>query len=150
MSSEFYQGLLWLLIGVAVTFFSRKYSMGTLSEPGPGVLPFGLGLVLILLSVLLLFRSRRHREMSQDKRLPFGSRYGRVLWVILLLGAGTFCLETLGYLLLLFLLIAGAMVIVEPRRWVSALMLGVASSILSYVLFNIWLKVPLPRGWIHF
>jgi hypothetical protein len=150
MSGEFLQGLFWLFIGIAVTLFSSKYSMGTLTDPGPGALPFGLGLVFILLSILLLLRSRRMNEGDREVRLPFGSRYGRVLWVGLLLGVGTFWLENLGYLLVLFLLITGAMFIMEPRRWVSALTLGMTSSILSYLLFNVWLRVPLPRGWIYF
>ena len=150
MSGELLQGLLWLFIGITVTVFSSKYSMGTLTDPGPGALPFGLGLVFILLSILLLLRSRRMNEVDRNSRLSFGSRYRRVLWVVALLMVATLWLESLGYLLAVFLLIAGAMLIMEPRRWGSALVVGVTSSLVSYLLFHVWLNVPLSPGLIYF
>ena len=150
MSGELLQGLLWLFIGITVTIFSSKYSMGTLTDPGPGALPFGLGLVFILLSILLLLRSRRMNEVDRNGRLSFGSRYRRVFWVVLLLIGVTFWLESLGYLLAVFLLIAGAMLIMEPQRWGSALVVGVTSALVSYLLFHVWLNVPLPLGLIYF
>jgi hypothetical protein len=62
----------------------------------------------------------------------------------------TLWLERLGYLLAVFLMITGAMLIMEPRRWGSALALGVTSSVVSYLLFHGWLNVPLPSGVIYF
>ena len=147
MSGEVLQGLFWLLIGIAVTTYSSKYNMGSLSELGPGALPFGLGFVFILLSLLLIARSRRN---DADGRLPFGPKWFRVLCVIALLMVGTFFLEDVGYLLVIFFMIAGPMLIIGHRKWVSALILGVTSSVGSYFLFHVWLNVPLPMGWVHF
>jgi putative tricarboxylic transport membrane protein len=150
MRSDVVQGLLWLCIGVAITFFSSQYSMGTISQPGPGALPFGLGLVSMLLSIIHLFRSWRHGVSEQDQRLPFGSRWHKVLLIFLLMTLVTFLLESLGYLLSIFLLISIVMFIMEPRRWVSGMLLGFISSLASYALFDLWLKVPLPKGIFHF
>jgi hypothetical protein len=147
MSGEFIQGLFWLLIGIAVTAFSSKYNMGSLDELGPGALPFGLGLVFVFLSLLLIARSWRKNVVV---RMPFGPKWLRILCVIALLMAGTFLLEGLGYLLVIFFMIAGPMLIMDRRRWVSALILGVTSSVGSYFLFHVWLNVPLPMGWVHF
>ena len=146
MSSDFFQSLLWLCIGVVVVLLSSRYSMGTLSEPGPGSLPFGLGLVFILLSLILLFHSYRTKKLEHEKRLPFGPRWPNVFRVILFLTLITFILESLGYLLSIFLMISVSMLIMEPRRWFSALLLGFISSFSSYVLFDVWLKVQLPKG----
>jgi hypothetical protein len=150
MSEDFFQGLLWLCIGVGVLFFSSSYSMGTLSEPGPGALPFGLGLVFVLLSLILLFRSWWSKPSEDEKRLAFGSRRRKVFMIILFLALVTFFLESLGYLLSIFLMITLSMLIVEPKRWVSALLLGIISSFSSYVLFEVWLKVQLPQGFFNF
>jgi hypothetical protein len=150
MSGDFFQGLLWLFIGVVVLFLSSSYSMGTLSEPGPGALPFGLGLVFVLLSSILLFRSWRSKAPENEKRLSFGSRWHKILMIILFLALVTFFLESLGYLLSIFLMITLSMLIMEPKRWISALLLGIISSFSSYVLFDIWLKVQLPEGLFHF
>ena len=121
--------------------------MGTISEVGPGALPFGLGIVFVILALLLMLRSRQN---AGERRLPFGSKYLKVLCVIGLLVAGTFLLETLGYLLAIFLVIAGSVIIMDLRRWVSALILGMTSSVGSYYLFHVWLNVPLPMGWLYF
>ena len=150
MSGDFFQALLWLFIGVVVLFLSSNYSMGTLSEPGPGALPFGLGLVFVLLSLILLFRSCRSKPPEDEKRLSFGSRWHKIFMIILFLALVTFFLESLGYLLSIFLMITLSMLIMEPKRWVSALLLGIISSFSTYVLFDVWLKVQLPKGLFYF
>jgi hypothetical protein len=150
MSGDFFQGLFWLFIGVVVLFFSSNYSKGTLSEPGPGALPFGLGLVFVLLSSILLFRSWRGKAPEHEKPLPFGARWHKIFLIALFLALLTFFLESLGYLLSIFLMITLSMLIMEPRRWVSALLLGIISSLCSYVLFDVWLKVLLPEGVFYF
>lgn len=150
MSGDFFQGLLWFCIGLVVLALSSKYSMGTLSEPGPGALPFGLGIILVLLSSILLFRSWLFKGHVFERRLPFGPRYGRVFLIILFLALDTFLLESLGYLLSIFLAISIAMFIMEPRRWVSSLLFGAIASLLSYALFDIWLNVSLPKGIFYF
>jgi len=150
MASGLLQGLLWFSIGIAVIFLSSKYSMGTLSEPGPGVLPFGLGLIFILLSTILLIRSIGAKRVPPEKRLPFGPRYHKVFLIISFLVLITFLMESLGYLLSIFLLITVAMLTMEPKRVVSAFLLGAISSLSSYILFDVWLKVPLPKGLFYF
>ena len=147
MAHEFYQGLLWLFFGIAVTYFSSKYSMGTLSEPGPGTLPSGLGLIFILLSVILLIRSWRFKG---EAPLPFGKRYRKVFLIIVFIALDTLLLESLGYISAVFLQIIVPMFLIEPRRWPSILLLGVISSLASYVLFAHWLGIPLPRGVFYF
>ena len=150
MSGDFFQALLWLFIGVVVLFLSSNYSMGTLSEPGPGALPFGLGLVFVLLSLILLFHSWRGKAPEHEKRLSFGTKWHKIFLIILFLALVTFFLESLGYLLSIFLMITISMFIMEPKRWVSALLLGIISSFSSYVLFDVWLKVQLPKGLFYF
>jgi putative tricarboxylic transport membrane protein len=150
MSGDFFQGLLWLFIGLAVVYFSSRYTIGTPSDPGPGALPFGLGLVLVLLSVILLFQSFRSKERQNEKHLPFGPKCLKVFAIILFLGLVTLTLESVGYLLSVFLMITVSMLIMEPRRWFSALFLGAIASYSSYLIFDVWLKVQLPEGLFHF
>jgi putative tricarboxylic transport membrane protein len=150
MSGDFFQGLLWLFIGLVVVFLSSQYTIGTLSDPGPGALPFGLGLVFVLLSMILLFQSFRIKNRENEKHLPFGPRRLKVFLIILFLGLIIVLLESLGYLLSIFLMISFSMLIMEPKRWLSALLLGVIASYSSYMLFDVWLKVQLPKGLFHF
>ncbi len=150
MTSDSFQSLLWLCIGVVVLFLSSKYSMGSLSEPGPGALPFGLGLIFVLLSTILFFRSWRSKEPDREKSPRFSSRWRKVFLIIFFLSMITFLLENLGYLISVFLLTAISMSIMDPRRWFSALLLGIFSSFFSYLLFDVWLKIQLPKGLFYF
>jgi hypothetical protein len=150
MSGDFYQGLLWLSIGLVAVFLSSRYTIGTLSDPGPGALPFGLGLVFILLSASLLFQSFRIKNPENEKHRPFGPRRLKVFLILLFLGLITFLLESLGYLLSIFFMMTFSMLIMEPKRWFSALLLGAVASCSSYMLFDVWLKVQLPKGLFHF
>jgi hypothetical protein len=150
MGSNFYQGLLWLAIGGIILYLSSNYKLGTPSDPGPGALPFGLGLVITFLSMILIVCSLRVKGFKFEHPLPYGPRYCKVLLITLVLVLDTFLLESLGYLLSVFILITIPMFILEPKRWISPLLLGIISSISSYVLFDIWLRVPLPKGLFSF
>jgi len=141
------QGLFWLGLGIAATILSTRYDMGSLSDPGPGALPFGLGLVFIVLSLAFMFGGRKAEDAGHQ---PFGPLWRKVVSTSLLLVAITVALESLGYLLAMFILIAASMLIIAPRRWVSALLLGAFCSFFTYVLFDIWLRVPLPAGLLSF
>ena len=150
MGVEFIQGLIWLGIGIGVISLSSRYNMGGLTEPGPGALPFGLGLVFVFLSMVLLIRAWRTREAVHERPVPFGPRYRKVFLILLFFAVDTFLIEPLGYIVAVFLLIIVPMFLIEPKRWVSILLLGVISSVASYVLFDHWLGLPLPRGPFHF
>lgn len=147
MGAEFYHALFWLCVGVTTTVMSWRYSLGSLTDPGPGALPFGLGLLFILLSLLLLAQSLSGpRIRGGGPRLPTGRGWRKVILVLLTIAASAFFFETLGYLLTVFSLVAVSMVLVEPRRWRLALVTGIVSSVASYVIFDVWLMVQLPRG----
>jgi putative tricarboxylic transport membrane protein len=148
MSGAVIQGLLWLGLGILVLILSQSYNMGTLREPGPGALPFGLGLVLVLLSIILLINALRKGEI--DKPPVFGKQASKVVASIALLMIDTLLLESLGYLIAIFILIVVIMLIMKPRQWISALVLGSISSISTYVIFDTWLKVSLPKGLLYF
>jgi putative tricarboxylic transport membrane protein len=146
MAGKSIQGLLWLCLGITISYLSTKYKVGTLDEPGPGVLPFICGLLFILFALILLVRTQRAKGSEREKPLVFGPRYRKVLLIMLFMAAVTFFMETLGYLVSVFLLIIVPMFLLEPKRWVSILLLGVISSFLSYLLFDFYLGIPLPKG----
>ena len=52
MRAEIFHALFWLFVGIVTTFSSTRYSLGSFSDPGPGALPFLLGVVFILLALI--------------------------------------------------------------------------------------------------
>jgi putative tricarboxylic transport membrane protein len=150
MKGELIQGLIWLLTGFVIVYLSSDYDRGSFAEPGPGALPFGLGIIFIGLSMILLIRCCRSKGREYEKPLPFGSRYRKVLLIILFMALDTFLFHPVGYLGAVFLLITVPMFLIEAKRWGSILLLGVISSFASYVLFDMWLGIPLPKGFFPF
>ena len=66
--------------------------------------------------------------------------------LLLVLAAYTFLLDFLGYLICTFLLVLFMLRATDPQRWTVALSMALLTAVGSYVVFAIWLSVPLPRG----
>lgn len=94
---EIIGGLFWLAAGLFFTGLSATYDLGSLSQPGPGLLPLALGILLSLLSVAILVRTRR---LSGNESSPlFTGRWRRVALSLAALMVAVFFFETAGYLL---------------------------------------------------
>lgn len=146
MRTEIFHALFWLCVGLIATYSSTHYSLGSLSDPGPGALPFILGLLFILLALIYLVQAARVRETPARKSFEIGAGWKKVAWIVALLTFSAVVFESLGFLITIFLLITISMLLMDPRRWMLAVFMGLSSSLGSYVLFDIWLKVQLPRG----
>jgi len=149
-NGEFFHALFWLGVGIFTTRLSTRYSLGSFSDPGPGALPFGLGVIFILLALIFLVMSVRGRELQNKTRsVTTGIGWRRILPVTLVLILCALWFETLGYLTTVFLLVTVSMLLAAPRRWMLALFTGALSALGSFVVFDLWLKVQLPRGIFH-
>jgi putative tricarboxylic transport membrane protein len=65
---------------------------------------------------------------------------------LVILAAYTFLLDPLGYPICTFLLVLFMLRVLDPQRWRVALSIAVLAAAGSYVVFAVWLSVPLPRG----
>jgi len=124
---------------------SVKMGIGKLSEPGPGLMPFGGGILLGILSLadLLLRNSSR---IKGDEIGFKGVRWGRLFLSIAPLFAFTLLLPILGYLITTFLVMLSLYKCIEPQKWWVALSAALLSTILTYLLFGVALKTFFPEG----
>ncbi len=118
--------------------------MGKASRPGPGFLPFGLALILILLSLALIMKNWK----KESGPAPFWPNRG---WLRPLLGVGIFLLYAfllgpLGFLFTTFLFLIFWMWIIERIRWVTILAISLGVTGILYFIFSYFLEVPLPAG----
>ncbi len=119
--------------------------IGRLSEPGPGLMPFGGGILLGILSLgdLLLKNARR----PKGEEIGFkGVRWDRLFLLIIILFAFTLLLPILGYLITTFLVMFFLYKGIEPQKWWVALLGAFFSTILTYLLFAVALKTLFPEG----
>ncbi|MFB3883880.1 MAG: tripartite tricarboxylate transporter TctB family protein [Thermodesulfobacteriota bacterium] len=140
--------IFWLMIGLLLSIWSTRYQVGGLLQPGPGFLPFGLGLALIFLSVFLFLReAREHPTTAHEAPIPSLAR-GRkkMAYTVLILLLVTFLFEKIGYLFTIFFFISSLMWGVTSRGWRTILLVALCSTLCIYFLFVLLLKQQLPIG----
>jgi putative tricarboxylic transport membrane protein len=136
-------GSILLLAAVAI-HEAGKLPLGTPSNPGPGFVPWWVGVTLGLLALVRLGQASMSGPPSRGSE-P-GSRATAVGSLVVALAAYVALLELLGYLLATFLLVLVVLRLVEPRPWALAVGVAAVAAIGTFAVFAVWLGVPLPPG----
>jgi putative tricarboxylic transport membrane protein len=132
-----------LVFGAAAVYESAKLPFGTAHNPGQGFFPWWISAVIVSFALILLVQALTSPP-SAPREGP--ERIAKVAALLVVLAAYTFLLEPVGYPLSTFLLILYMLRGMDPQRWSVALSMAVITAVGSYVVFAIWLSVPLPRG----
>jgi putative tricarboxylic transport membrane protein len=144
-------GLFWLAIGLGLpvwTWFS--YEIGRLTQPGPGYLPFALGVILIGLSLVQLIGQMK-RFLDEGKISLTAIRYDgwrKIVSTVIVLMIGAFFFEQVGYLLTFFVLMVLLMRVGGYQGWKIIILTAVLTTACIYVVFVLLLQVQLPRGFL--
>ena len=134
---------LTVALGAAAIFESAKLPLGTVRNPGQGFFPWWTSVVIVLLAIVLLAQVLTSRSSTNQRAR---GRIAKVTALLLVLAAYTLLLDSLGYLLCTFLLVLFMLRVTDTQRWPVALSMALLTALGSYVVFAIWLSVPLPRG----
>jgi len=129
-----------LTLGVAGAVLAASYGLGSLNEPGPGLWPFAISVVVLALSVLLLAVGRHLHDSEAFTR----SSLQPVIGVVTFVGLGAL-MPLVG-----FELPALAMCVVWLRflggeTWRSTVVVSVLTVAAFYLLFLYGLRIPLPH-----
>ncbi len=136
-------GVILLALGFFVCQQAVQLTLGQASRPGPGFVPFGLGSILILLSLLYLVPLLRNPMGNQEPQPS--SNLTRTLLGVAILCIFSAVLSRLGYLLSTLLLFLLWLMLIERKKWPVAV--GLAGLALLFVyFFNLLFSVQLPRG----
>lgn len=139
--------ILWDFIGLIICIGSVSLKLGSFSNPGPGMFPFLIGSAIILLSTIQLAIELYHTEDPLGARLwPHFSGLKRVIGILLLLVFYAGILDRFGFLLCTLFFFVTLFKTVGQKTWIVTILYSIPISILSYVLFQILLKINLPKG----
>lgn len=142
-----FSSLVWFVGGIIIALWSLKYGFGSFSEPGVGFITFFAGAILASLSLFLFFASFREQKISGFLwNLWANLDIKKVLYVLLLLVAYTILLRSLGFSLCTFLLLFFLFRIKGAYGLLTILLVSFSVTAGSYLLFQVWLQVQLPRG----
>ncbi len=146
-SPDWRSGIFFLCLGLSVCFFSLRMGLGKPSAPGPGFMPFAAGLFLAFLSLLLLLQILL-REAGENWETRIALR--NAVWVIGGMAAFGFLLPKIGFVFVTFGFVTLLIRFINPQSWRKAVIAGAGSSGISFLLFDILLKTPLPRTFLGF
>jgi len=149
MTKERGGSLIFLAVGIYGLIFSIPLPLGMWNQPGPGVFPLTLSILLCIFGVSWFIQGRAKGEKKEGAGLgAFIRKYRTPMQIIGLTGAYILTLESLGYLLgsaiylfVLFLWVS------RYRLWVAAL-LAIALGAGSWLFFEKLLATQLPPGFL--
>jgi hypothetical protein len=143
-----------MAVGALFLMGSLGLGLGSLGEPGPGFFPFVMAVFLVLFSL-------KHFVSSLVKRGPSGSAPAervwpesdgikRILLTIMFLLGFIFALNYLGFVLNTLLFMFASLRFIEPQKWPRVFLIGSLTTVVSYSIFQFWLRSNLPVGFLGF
>ena len=139
---DFFSGLLLIFVGAAFAIGATGYNFGAAVRPGPGYFPFGLGIILAILGVIVFVTSFVRRCTDGD---PIGAIPWRPL--ICVVGAIVFFavgLPRLGFVIAFPLMIVLTSYASTEFTWKGALLTALVLTIASYLIFIFGLQLNIP------
>ncbi|MCZ8535460.1 tripartite tricarboxylate transporter TctB family protein [Psychrobacillus psychrodurans] len=135
-------GIAFLLIGILFFIESQKISDSAYgSSVGPKIFPMGLGLILTLLSIRLLYETFKYKtEDSTKEKLQYKKFF--IIFGSALLYA--FFLEKIGYVVSTFLFLLIAFQTLERGKVIYSIIISTVFSVGVYYMFSELLGGSLP------
>jgi hypothetical protein len=139
---DFWSGLMFIAIGVGFAWGASNYSFGSAARPGPAYFPFGLGVILAVLGLVVLFKG-----LTLD--VPGGDKIGGwpfKPWIVILGAVVIFglALPRLGMIITLPLLIGIASLASGEFRWKEVLINVVVLTLGCWLVFIKGLNLTIP------
>lgn len=148
--SDRISGIFWLIFSVFVTIESYRLGLGTLHHPGPGFLFFWAAIVLGIMSLIIFIRAWRNRESEEARIHHFGKlNIKKMILVMISVLLYALLMEKLGFIPITFLLFIFLLGVVERKKWFFTISTSVLVTALTYLIFEIWLKSQLPKGFLE-
>lgn len=142
MGTDQAAGAALAVLGIYVAWASGDYPFGSVAEPGPGFLPFALGVILAAFGIVLALSGR---IACSGPAVSF-SDLPHALLIIAVLCAAALGIERIGYRATVGSMLVFFLVVVERRNAIVSIALAAAMAFGSFYLINNVLRVPLPVG----
>jgi hypothetical protein len=132
--------LIGLAIGLGGAVLAYGYGLGSLREPGPGLWPFVVSVLIASLSALLMVVGRTLGDAEKFTRSS----------TLVAIGAATFAgfgvlMPLIGFEIPAVVLCVIWLRFLGGESWRSTIVISVATTVVFYVLFIYGLRVPLPH-----
>jgi putative tricarboxylic transport membrane protein len=133
---------LWLILE------SLKFSYLSKFGPGPGFLPFWLGIILGLIALFAFVNTFSEKRMHErdEPRLPGWGSLARVGLILLIMAGFALFVNSLGFILTVFIFVTILLFALEDVGFLKSLFYGVMFSACIFLIFRYWMELDLPKG----
>jgi hypothetical protein len=131
-----------MLVALAlyVWWMNRGYPIGTLSEPGPGYVPLLLAIFMGVMGLLVVLAGGKSEPLAAIQ----WTEAKRAAALLIACSVAAYALERLGYRITMAALLVFFLGVMERRKPLMVAMVGIGFSLVTYYVFAILLRVPLP------
>lgn len=136
-------GIVLFGLGTCILWQGKDLSIGSLRNPGSGMFPALIAVIMLILSVLLIIFPQK--KGSDGPSVSMRSMV-RISAVFLALVLYSFFLETLGFLIVSFLLTMLLFIAFGSRTYWQAILRAAFFTGFAYALFEVLFKSNLPKG----
>jgi putative tricarboxylic transport membrane protein len=140
--------IFWVVVGVLACYGATQLGLGSVTDPGAGFIFFWSGLILMLLSLVVLLDAVRSAEPTI---VEMGAlNWTKIALILISLSSYGFLLERLGFVLTTFVFLSFLLGCIQGVTWGRSLATSVAATLACYGIFELWLKIRLPKGILGF
>jgi len=140
-------GIIFFALGMAILWQGRNLTIGAIRSPGAGFFPALIAGIMLLLSVILMiFPPGKEGKDRAEEQSASAKSVVRIAVVFAALLLYAFFLETLGFLVVNFLLTTLLFVAFGSHRYWVAVLRGLVLTGFAHALFGVLLKSNLPKG----
>lgn len=144
--SDVFPALFWLALGIVVVTISSGLKLGTLRSPGPGLMPFLLGALLVVAALPILAGAIGARSADGAHGAWTFSGLRNPALITACISGYALGLDALGFLAATFLFLLALLKFLERSRWMGPLAIAAIAALIAYVVFVRLLDVELPAG----
>ena len=126
-------GCVFLVVGAFFAVGSLGISRSSYgSTVGPNVFPFGLGTILMVLALIVLYQARRYTDRAKEKRAPDFRRFGLLLLATIVY---MFIFESLGYVISTFVYLVFVFQVMERKKLFGSVAIAAFFSFFVYYVY---------------
>jgi hypothetical protein len=120
--------------------------LGRLGEPGPGLMPLIVGVLMGILSIISFISSLKLKTLEKKTFWGDKRQWYKVFTTSLALIIYALALNSLGFIFVTLCLMLFLFRVIGELNWKISLGGPILTTSFFYVLFKVWLEVPFPMG----
>lgn len=143
-----YSSVFLTMLSAGVCIMSFRIGIGTVQSPGSGFFPFWGGIILGLLSLVnfLIDTARSKPRVKKDNEQQERINWKDIFLTLASMLAYPFLLSTVGFLPSTFLFFASLLYFGGAKNWKVVVGLSAAEAVVTFFVFQYWLKIQFPVG----